>query len=138
MLEACLEAAAVPGDMFSLTVPTGGGKTFAGMAFALRRAVLRPEIRRVIVVIPFLSILEQNARAYRDALGGGILEHHSGAFGNDMGEDSYTRPGRRVAEENWDAPIVITTSVRFFESLFSNHPRDLRRMKHRAVGGDSG
>lgn len=128
VLDACLAAAGSAGGVYSLTVPTGGGKTFAGMAFALRRAVLKADIRRVIVVIPFLSILEQNARAYHEALGEGILEHHSGAFGCEDAEETYTFPVQRVAEENWDAPIVVTTSVRFFESLFSNHPRDLRRM----------
>ncbi len=59
-----------------------------------------------------------------DALGDGILQHHSGAFGNDVGVDTYRSPGQPVAEENWDAPIVVTTSVRFFESLLSNHPRN--------------
>lgn len=128
VLDACLAAADLPGPLFSLTVPTGGGKTFASMAFALRRAALKPKIRRVIVVIPFLSIIEQNARVYRAALGGDILEHHSAAFNQEAEEDTYRNPSARIAIENWDAPIVITTSVRFFETLFSNHPRDLRRM----------
>ncbi len=128
VLEACLAGADSPGRLLSLTVPTGGGKTLAAMAFALRRAVLRPEIRRVIVVIPYLSIIEQNAGVYREALGGGVLEHHSAVMGEGEGEDGYDHPNKRTAAENWDAPVVVTTSVRFFESLFSNHPRDLRRM----------
>ena len=99
------------------------------MAFALRRAVLNPEIRRVIVVIPYLSIIEQNARVYRNSLGSdAVLEHHSGAMGADEDDESYLSPEQRRATENWDAPVVVTTSVRFFETLFSNHPRELRRL----------
>jgi CRISPR-associated endonuclease/helicase Cas3 len=129
VLEECLEAASRPGSLFSLTVPTGGGKTFSSMAFALRRAVLDPSVRRIIVVIPFLSIIEQNAKAYRDAFGEDvILEHHSGAFSSgETTDEKYANPAQRPEFENWDAPIVVTTSVRFFECLFSNHPRDLRR-----------
>ena len=127
VLAACLAGAGSAGNLFSLTVPTGGGKTFASMAFALRRASLLGEARRVIVVIPYLSIIEQNARAYRQALGDdAVLEHHSGIIGSEGEEGVYDHPDRRTATENWDAPIVVTTAVRFFESLFSNHPRDLR------------
>ncbi len=143
ILKACLDAACFEERLLSLTVPTGGGKTLASMAFALRRAVLRPEeIRRVIVVVPFLSIIEQNAQVYADAMGtGAILEHHSGDFGRlkrikdrfiqpevDDSLSDYEEWNRELATENWDAPIVITTSVRFFESLFSNRPSDLRRL----------
>lgn len=130
VLEECLDAASRPGSLFSLTVPTGGGKTFSSMAFALRRAVLDPAVRRIIVVIPFLSIIEQNAAAYREAFGEGvILEHHSGAFSSrEETDEKYANPAQRPEFENWDAPIVVTTSVRFFECLFSNHPRDLRRL----------
>lgn len=143
VLEDCLEAAASTARLFSLSVPTGGGKTLAAMAFALRRAALWPDrFRRVIVVIPFLSIIEQNAEVYASVLGrDAVLEHHSGSYAkvrpaesqfvpleeNDEEED-YQRTGLRTATENWDAPLIVTTSVRFFESLFSNHPRDLRRV----------
>jgi len=129
VLAECLAAASQLGPLFSLTVPTGGGKTFSSMAFALRRAVLDSRVRRIIVVIPFLSIIEQNAAAYRKAFGDNvILEHHSGAFSRgEANDEQYANPGRRAEFENWDAPIVVTTSVRFFECLFSNHPRDLRR-----------
>ena len=140
VLEDCLAAAAWPGRLLSLSVPTGGGKTLAAMAFALQRAALRPsEYRRVIVVIPYLSIIEQNAAVYAEIFGeDAILEHHSGSFvrlsARDREhsvpeaepEDKYQRD-RRPETENWDAPVVVTTSVRFFESLFSNHPSDLRR-----------
>jgi CRISPR-associated endonuclease/helicase Cas3 len=152
VLADCLEAAASPARLFSLSVPTGGGKTLAAMAFALRRAALQPErYRRVIVVIPFLSIIEQNAQVYARVLGrDAVLEHHSGSFmklrvqtGREKGDElveqfvpaeendeepAYQSSGLRTETENWDAPLIVTTSVRFFESLFSNRPRDLRRV----------
>lgn len=143
VLEDCLEAATSPPRLFSLSVPTGGGKTLAAMAFALQRAALLPErFRRVIVVIPFLSIIEQNAAVYTSVFGSdAVLEHHSGSLvkltdanerfvpAETQGEeDGFQYSGLRSATENWDAPFIVTTSVRFFESLFSNHPGDLRRI----------
>ncbi len=149
VLESCLAAAGHPERILTLSVPTGGGKTLAAMAFALKRAALYPDrYRRVIVVIPYLSIIEQNAEVYASIFGpDAILEHHSGSFdrlklskakdevqGNEYfaveapGEESYESPRLRSETENWDAPIIVTTSVRFFESLFSNHPSDLRRI----------
>jgi CRISPR-associated endonuclease/helicase Cas3 len=136
VLEACLAAGSdLAQSLFSLTVPTGGAKTIASMAFALKRAAQPASaVRRIIVVIPFLSIIEQNAKVFREAFGEGvILEHHSG-YGNtaEGAAEDYTQPTRRSAMENWDAPIIVTTSVRFFESLFSNKPSDLRRVHNLA------
>lgn len=145
VLQDCLAAAGWNEKLLSLTVPTGGGKTLSAMAFALQRAALRPnDYRRIIVVIPYLSIIEQNAEVYAKVFGDdAILEHHSGSFAHftrkDKGEkqrfvpepeseDEYLRAGVRPETENWDAPLIVTTSVRFFESLFSNHPSDLRRV----------
>jgi len=150
VLEDCLNAASSPQRLFSLSVPTGGGKTLAAMAFALRRAVLHPErFRRVIVVIPYLSIIEQNAQVYADVFGqDAVLEHHSGSVQKlvikhvendedhfipasdttDQEEKNFQETGLRPETENWDAPLIVTTSVRFFESLFSNRPADLRRV----------
>jgi CRISPR-associated endonuclease/helicase Cas3 len=129
VLEACRAAANRSGNIFSLTVPTGGAKTLASMAFALERALAFPGLRRVIVVIPYLSIIEQNAQVFMDALGpDAILEHHSGDIDSADDEEAYKNPCRRRATENWDAPIIVTTSVRFFESLFSHRPADLRRV----------
>src|SRR6185437_8491018 len=138
------ESAAFPERLLSLTVPTGGGKTFASMACALRRAELNPEAyRRIIVVIPYLSIIEQNAEKYEQVFGSdAVLEHHSGSFDRlvqrdehhfapDSGvrdEDSYEAARKHPETENWDSPLIVTTSVRFFESLFSNRPSDLRRV----------
>ena len=140
VLEFCLEAAQFPGRLLSLNVPTGGGKTLSAMAFALKRAILRPEeVRRIIVVIPYLSIIEQNAKVYANVMhGASIVEHHSGDFARlkSIGgrfiptpeSDAFTGEDNQLATENWNAPVVVTTSVRFFESLFSNHPTDLRRL----------
>jgi CRISPR-associated endonuclease/helicase Cas3 len=146
VLEDCLSAAAAQQRLFSLSVPTGGGKTLAAMAFALRRAALYPErFRRVIVVIPYLSIIEQNAEVYSRVFGrDALLEHHSGSIQklekrdeehfvpapDKEGEEEkkYQEPVLRPETENWAAPLIVTTSVRFFESLFSNRPSDLRRV----------
>jgi len=144
VLEDCLRATNSQNNLFSLSVPTGGGKTLAAMAFALQRAALYPErFRRVIVVIPYLSIIEQNAQVYADVFGlDAVLEHHSGSvqkleerdeehFVPASGEDEekdFQKTGQRPETENWDAPLIVTTSVRFFESLFSNRPADLRRV----------
>ncbi len=133
IFEACKNAAQWENKLLSLTVPTGGGKTLSSMAFALRRASLNPEeVQRIIVVIPFLSIIEQNASVYAEAIGNdAIVEHHSGNFIKDVpaGEDYNLQQRRNLsAIENWNAPIIVTTSVRFFDGLFSNRPSDLRRL----------
>ena len=141
VLEQCLQAAESRERLLSLSVPTGGGKTLAAMALALKRASVVPSYRRVIIVIPYLSIIEQNAAVYRAVFGeDSILEHHSGTFerlvpGNDeeylplaSSESVYRSPVLVPETENWDAPCVVTTSVRFFESLFSNRPSNLRRV----------
>ena len=119
VLEGCLRAASWLGSFFSLSVPTGGGKTLAGMAFALKRAALYPDrYRRIIVVIPYLSIIEQNADVYANVFGtDSILEHHSGSFAKlrrtqdnlhftPVGDEAeqYQRLSQRPETENWDAP----------------------------------
>lgn len=142
VLADCLRAASFPERLLSLSVPTGGGKTLSAMAFALQRAALQPDhYRRIIVVIPYLSIIEQNAQVYADIFGkDSVLEHHCGSFvrlkrADDEHfalqvdeQESYTPPFHLPETENWDAPFIVTTSVRFFESLFSNHPSDARRI----------
>jgi len=132
------KAALAPG-LFTLTVPTGGGKTLASLNFALDHAA-RKGLRRVIYVIPFTSIIEQTAQVFRDALGpdchDDILEHHSsfdwerGASNDDEGRSGLAK--LRRATENWDAPIVVTTAVQFYESLFAARTSRCRKLHNLA------
>ena len=127
VFDACLQAAKFNPGFFSLTVPTGGGKTLSAMGFALAHAKAHG-LRRVIVVIPFLSIIEQNASVYREVLGDDvILEHHSAAPEPDD-KDEEEMAALETATENWDAPIVVTTSVQFLESLFADKPSKCRKL----------
>ncbi len=131
IFEDCLAKAADPTGFFSLTVPTGGGKTLSGMAFALEHA-RRHDIERVIVVIPYLSIIEQNATTYREVLDpkneGIVIEHHSAVPLKDDNDERRRRPPEELAAENWDAPIIVTTSVQFIESLFANRTSKCRKL----------
>lgn len=130
IFDACLVIGKQPTGFFSLTVPTGGGKTLSAMAFALAHAKAN-NLRRVIVVIPYLSIIEQNAKEYRHILDpnnrGIVLEHHSSVKPHDNpNEEANSR--LELITENWDAPIIITTSVQFIESLFTASPSRARKL----------
>jgi CRISPR-associated endonuclease/helicase Cas3 len=119
--------------VFTLTVPTGGGKTLTSLGFALAHARAHG-LYKIIVVIPFTSVIEQTAQVYRDALGslvGAVLEHHSAFDMDGEGKWAADRVGPerlRLAMERWDSPIVVTTAVQFFESLFSDRPSRCRKL----------
>ncbi len=122
VLNDCLVAAKHSPRLFSLTVPTGGGKTLSSLAFALEHAKQFNK-RRIIYVIPFTSIIEQNSSVFRDVLGeDAVLEHHC----NFIPDDSDWKT--RLACENWDAPIVVTTNVQFFNSFFARKPSKCRKL----------
>lgn len=128
ILRQCRTAAQLAPGVFSLTVPTGGGKTLSGMAFALEHA-RRHGHKRVIHVIPYNSIIEQTAGIFRGIFGDAVIEHHSNA---ESAPDDETQASR-LACENWDAPIVVTTNVQFFESLFAARTSRCRKL-HNLVG----
>ncbi len=122
VLDRCQQAAEQAPGLFSLTVPTGGGKTLASLAFALRHAQ-RHGKRRILYVIPYTSIIEQTANVFREIFGKqAVLEHHSNF------ESDLETPRSRLACENWDAPLIVTTSVQFFESLFAARTSRTRKL----------
>lgn len=136
ILNACRAGASTSPGLFTLTVPTGGGKTLASMAFALDHARVHG-LERIIYIIPFTSIIEQNAAVFREALGDlgaeNVLEHHSNydwEAKNRASDDETNQAAAKLklAAENWDIPIVVTTNVQFFESLFASKKSQTRKL----------
>ncbi len=129
ILTECQNAAEQDSGVFSLNVPTGGGKTLSGMSFALRHAVHNKQ-NRIIVVAPYTTIIEQTADEYRKFLGEkNVIEHHSNLDDFTDSESVNEKTKRKqLAAENWDAPIIVTTTVQFFESLFANKRSRCRKL----------
>lgn len=131
ILERCIsEGKTKKPGIFTLTVPTGGGKTVASLAFALAHARAHG-LKRVIYVIPYTSIIEQTAETFRNILGDeSVLEHHSNVQYDIAADGEADGNGLRMlrATENWDAPVVVTTAVQFFESLFACKPSQCRKL----------
>ena len=118
----CRKYAEKESGLFTLTVPTGGGKTLSSMAFALEHAIIHDK-ERIIVVIPYTSIIEQTSKIYKEIFGEeNVIEHHSS-----LDPERETLKSR-LATENWDAPIIVTTSVQFFESLFAARSSSCRKL----------
>ncbi len=124
VLQQCRESAHQAPGLFSLTVPTGGGKTLASMAFALEHAKQHKH-QRVIYVIPYTSIIEQTAEVFSQIFPDAVVEHHSNIDPDDAAKETSKS---RLACENWDAPIVVTTNVQFFESLFAARTSRCRKL----------
>jgi CRISPR-associated endonuclease/helicase Cas3 len=137
--EACVAGAERLTGFFRMTVPTGGGKTRSGLAFALRHARLH-DLRRVIVAVPYITITEQTADVYRSVVGtDAMIEHHGGLEPTnqknledvDDAEHEDERR-RRLVTQNWDAPLIVTTSVQLFESIFTNRTSKARKLHNLA------
>lgn len=136
ILRRCLQGGEEEKGLFTLTVPTGGGKTVSSLAFALSHAV-RHGMERIIYVIPYTSIIEQNAKVFAEILGEeNVLEHHSQTEFADETGDAETPEARRrrLACENWDAPVIVTTAVQFFESLYAAKTSRCRKLHNLADG----
>ena len=128
ILARCLHGGEDERGLYTLTVPTGGGKTISSLAFALSHAV-KHDLQRVIYVIPYTSIIEQNADVFAKVLGEeNVLEHHSQVEFADDGEETPEAYKKRLACENWDAPVVVTTAVQFFESLYAAKTSKCRKL----------
>lgn len=125
--EKCVEASVGEKGFYSLTVPTGGGKTLSSLLWAMNHAV-RHNMSRIIIAIPYTSIISQTASLLKRIFGeNNVLEHHSGVNPYDV-QDTELREKIILATENWDSPVIVTTNVQLFESMFSNKPGNCRKL----------
>ena len=135
ILEQCMSAGAQYGPgLFTLTVPTGGGKTVASLSFALAQAKAR-RMKRIVYVIPYTSIIEQTAQAFREILGDeNVLEFHSGVQFDQQEDDTSSPEAVPLTRsvETWDVPVIVTTAVQFFESLYACQPSKCRKLHNLA------
>lgn len=129
ILDECLKAADGNEGLYTLTVPTGGGKTISSLGFALKHAVIHRKAR-LIYVIPYTSIIEQTADVFKSIVGAeNVLEHHMNVdYDGNEELTEYQIERYKLATENWEAPIIVTTNVQFFESLFSNKVSRSRKL----------
>lgn len=132
ILDTCISAGSKAKGIYTLTVPTGGGKTVASLAFALHHAAAHG-MQRVIYVIPYTSIIDQNAQVFRSILGSGnVLEHHCGVQ-FDLSDGAPPEEVRKaLAAENWDMPVVVTTAVQLFESMYAARSSQCRKLHNLA------
>lgn len=130
----CKTAAALEQGLFTLTAPTGSGKTIASIAFALEH-LKKHCLNRIVYVIPYTSIIEQNAQIMRNIFGDeNVLEHHSNFESEKVfGDDILAVDKMKLAAENWDMPMIATTNVQFFQSLFAGKVSSCRKL-HNLVG----
>ncbi len=133
ILEQCLSAGNGQRGCYSLTVPTGGGKTISSLAFALKHAV-QNGMERIIYVIPYTSIIEQNVEVFKKILGErNVLAHYGNSLMDSGKQDNEIYEKHKLSTENWDAPVIVTTNVQFFESLYSNKVSKCRKL-HNIAG----
>ena len=126
ILESCRKAADQNKGIYRLTVPTGGGKTLSSMAFALGH-LKKHGMKRIIYVIPYVSIIKQTVAKFEEIFGkDNVLGHYSTA--DYSTDENGERSAAELASENWDKPIIVTTNVQFFESLFSNRTSSCRKL----------
>ncbi|TYA11240.1 CRISPR-associated helicase Cas3' [Paenibacillus faecis] len=132
VLDSCLLAGTGSTGLYTLTAPTGSGKTWASLAFALKHAEQHANMRRIIVALPFTSLIEQTAGLFREVFGeGAVLEHHSNVSYLPDSESEFS--AKQLASENWEASLIVTTHVQLFESIFSAKPSKARKL-HRLAG----
>lgn len=128
ILKQCLSKAKGERGCYSLTVPTGGGKTVSSLVFALQHA-MHNNMERIIYVIPYTSIIEQNAKVFQNILGeDNVLAHYCTALLNSDSQSNEIYEKHKFSIENWDAPVIVTTNVQFFESLYSNKVSKCRKL----------